>query len=652
MLELDDRQLAAATSPAEQVFISAGPGAGKTRILAARASHLVASGVDGRRITALTYTRSMASDLRARIASAMPDLVRCQACDGTGELTGFTCGACLGNGGSRPTQPVVGTLHSLAAGWVRRALKGDLAGAGHVLALRWVQTPDFGIAQPEDVDDLVEVAYQELRKRVTKRVLRAGLKAHGADLERFTEKTEARRQLAIRGLVTFSDLLVMLMRVVSAPALPGGPPRLADEIPQMIVDEGQDLSPMHWAIIDAWGPTGLTVAGDDAQAIYSFMHDETRADFPGVPLFQQRLAAARARLDVGRNYRSVRSIVTDCRRVRRQLTDDGACSDLDLQPIRPDEPGSVVIEADEPGGGASFHVQGLLEGGAHPAAGQRAFRPEEIAVLARTWEELEAVGAELKELGIPFAIPERGRDRWRSHAGRAVVAMARSADRGFIDEMDARTVLRVLGHADPARIVRDAMFAATQERKSLARALDHHPAARAGLPAGWWPNILEKKITSMLAAHIEEADVLGGRPLVEAAREMTTWQPVSRTGEEDDPAPATPGDWLCWLASDESNCNVQMREGHVVLTTIHGAKGLEWPAVVLVGASEGSLPSPGRMDTTDEDVAEAGRILYVGMTRARDVLRVICPSNIRGKPRSPSRWLVRARLIESPARAG
>ena len=653
MLELDDQQRAAALAPGSSVWISAGPGAGKTRILAGRCSHLLVDlEVSGHQVAALTYTRSMATDLRRRILAALPEQIPCAACGGQGTIGSFTCSTCMGQKGVAPVAPDVGTLHSLAAGWVRRALKNELAGCDYITELRWVSSASFGIAQPEDVDDLIDVAYHELRKKVTKRDLRAGLRVRGPDLCPFTEKTEARRQLSIRGLVTFSDLLVMLQRAVEAPRRRGGPPHLADVVTHMLLDEAQDFSPLHWAIIDAWAPAGLTVAGDDAQSIYSFMHDETRAEYPSVPLFQARLAAAPVRFDVGRNYRSAASVVTDCRRVRSQIAADGACSDLDLQAVRADQPCAVVIEHDDGDDAAcaASHVQGLIDGGSHMAAAARTFAHEEIAVLARTWAELEAVGTALDAIGIPYAIPERGRDRWRSLAGRAVVALARAADRGMLDDHDARIVVRALGHAEPGMLVSGAMSLATIQRRPLAQVLDESPVARAGLPAKWWSDVLEMKTTVALASHIEEAGVIAGRPLVDAARAMTTWQPVVGTGEEDEPVPATPGEWLCWLASDESNCNIQMKPGHVVLSTIHGFKGLESPAVIVVGASEGSLPGP--YDKNPGNVAEAGRVLYVAMTRARDVLRVLCPTNLRGKPRRPSRWLVAAGLIDAPADAG
>jgi DNA helicase-2/ATP-dependent DNA helicase PcrA len=56
----------------------------------------------------------------------------------------------------------------------------------------------------------------------------------------------------------------------------------------------------------------------------------------------------------------------------------------------------------------------------------------------------------------------------------------------------------------------------------------------------------------------------------------------------------------------------------VTLATMHAAKGLEWPAVAVVGLNEGNLPHP--LATTPAQIAEEGRLLYVALTRARDQL--------------------------------
>ena len=77
----------------------------------------------------------------------------------------------------------------------------------------------------------------------------------------------------------------------------------------------------------------------------------------------------------------------------------------------------------------------------------------------------------------------------------------------------------------------------------------------------------------------------------------------------------------------------------VVLSTLHGAKGLEWDAVHLVGVAEGLLPVAHAKD--DADVEEERRLLYVGVTRARRRLELSwARQGAQGRRREPSRFLV------------
>ena len=82
--------------------------------------------------------------------------------------------------------------------------------------------------------------------------------------------------------------------------------------------------------------------------------------------------------------------------------------------------------------------------------------------------------------------------------------------------------------------------------------------------------------------------------------------------------------------------------GAVTLSTLHGAKGLEWPVVFLCGVGEGRIPLERKGLDTDE--AEERRLLYVGMTRAREELVLLSGGE-------PSRFLAGLPLRQDPAHA-
>jgi ATP-dependent DNA helicase Rep len=94
----------------------------------------------------------------------------------------------------------------------------------------------------------------------------------------------------------------------------------------------------------------------------------------------------------------------------------------------------------------------------------------------------------------------------------------------------------------------------------------------------------------------------------------------------------------------------------VTLSTLHAAKGLEWPHVVLAGVNEGLLPfsSSGDEEMTPERLEEERRLMYVGITRARTTLMV---STLRRRKRGretvagvPSRFIAEMKLDEARAR--
>jgi ATP-dependent DNA helicase Rep len=90
----------------------------------------------------------------------------------------------------------------------------------------------------------------------------------------------------------------------------------------------------------------------------------------------------------------------------------------------------------------------------------------------------------------------------------------------------------------------------------------------------------------------------------------------------------------------------------VTLSTLHAAKGLEWPHVVLAGINEGLLPFKSQDDEmTPERLQEERRLMYVGITRARTTLAV---STLRRRKRGreliagvPSRFIAEMKLHES-----
>lgn len=79
-----------------------------------------------------------------------------------------------------------------------------------------------------------------------------------------------------------------------------------------------------------------------------------------------------------------------------------------------------------------------------------------------------------------------------------------------------------------------------------------------------------------------------------------------------------------------------VKEG-VILSTIHGVKGMEFRNVFLINANEETIPHRSSME---ENIEEERRLFYVGITRAIDNLYIISPKTQRGKFKEPSRFVI------------
>lgn len=77
-------------------------------------------------------------------------------------------------------------------------------------------------------------------------------------------------------------------------------------------------------------------------------------------------------------------------------------------------------------------------------------------------------------------------------------------------------------------------------------------------------------------------------------------------------------DYLDWLATYDLQEEVKDADKNLKLMTIHAAKGLEWPTVIIVGCNDGILPSKQSVEAGDEEIESERRLFYVALTRAKD----------------------------------
>ncbi|HEV2239735.1 MAG TPA: ATP-dependent helicase, partial [Streptosporangiaceae bacterium] len=611
---LNDEQRRAATHADGPLLVLAGAGTGKTGTLVARAAWLRAQGVEASRILLLTFTRRAADDMLARVVSRA------------------AAGGAAGAGGNSVRSPderiCGGTFHAIAHRIIRAHAES------------FSLPPAFSVIDPADVADVLDSLRTDHGLVGTER--RAPRAAVCADIYTRCVNTQTTvadvvasgfpwcrdftGQLAglfrayvahkrAHGLVDFDDLLLLWRAALADPA---AGPALRGLFDAVLVDEYQDVNAVQAEIVRLLRPDGrgLTCVGDDAQAIYAF-----RGADPG---HLRALAGAYPGLSVirlVRNYRSRDSVLRLANAVRPQS--EGL--ELELTGLRGPGPAPQLVRCHDEATQAREITARVLD--AHESG--RALRDQ--AVLVRAAHHSDVLEIELSARGIPFVKYGGLRFTEAAHV-KDFLAAARvvtnpADDLGWfrvlrlhegIGASRARRVVDALRLADPAPLER---WPAAAELIP-ARAREAVSATVAGLIAAAALDAAADRAVAILAALVDPlrarypdagarladlerlADAAASRPsLHEALVELALDPPASGSDLAGPP---------------------RLDDDYLVISTVHSAKGLEWPVVHLPHLVDGAVPSDMAL-SSPEGLAEERRLFYVAVTRARDELYLYAP---------------------------
>jgi len=407
-------------------------------------------------------------------------------------------------------------------------------------------------------------------------------------------ETLKRRQ----GVIDFEDML--RAAVWGIEEHPDVAEEIRNQYRHFVVDEYQDVNPLQQRLLDVWlgGRDDLTVVGDASQTIYSF----TGATSAYLIDFPRRLRGAVV-VRLVRDYRSTPQVVGLANAVIRLARGNEARLRLELVGQRP--PGAepeLKIFPDEAGEAAAVarRCRELISAGTSPS---------EIAVLFRTNAQSETYEEALAEAEVPYVV--RGAERFfeRPEIRQAMIAL-----RAAVRSTPGETPLV------PAVV--DALAATGWAREQ--------PPAGGAAREQW----------EALAALVALAEEYAKAP---------TLVPIGQAGAvQRDVSLAEFNDELSRRAEQQHAPTV---EG-VTLASLHSAKGLEWDAVFLVGLSDGTLPTT--YAKTPEQLEEERRLLYVGVTRARQWLWLSYGQarSAGGRARRPCRFLPQLEHHSPTERAG
>jgi DNA helicase-2/ATP-dependent DNA helicase PcrA len=616
--DLNAEQLRAATAPADRpLLVLAGAGTGKTTTLSARVAWLIEQGIPPERILLLTFTRRAAAAMTARTRALL-------------ERTGAA------HRSAPPGRVLAGTFHSVAWRLVRL----------HAEALDL--PPHVTVIDASDAADLIDVVRQELGH--ADRSSRFPRKGTLADI--YSRTVNAQRPLSeilaeqfpwclrvldeIVGifraygerkrashLLDLDDLL-LYWRALAVHDHAG--PKLAALFDHVLVDEYQDVNGVQVDIARALHDrgAGLTVVGDDLQAIYGFRaaSAEHILEFPA--LFPDARVVA-----LERNYRSTQPILDAANALSTQVGRAHAkrLRSAGAGGARPE----LVLCRDETEEACEVTDRVLAE---H----ERGTPLREQAVLMRAGHHSDLLELELGRRRIPFV--KYGGIRYLEAAHvKDFLALLRLVVNPA-DEVSWFRVLQLVDHVGPstARRALDVLDLARPDawpeqwttlelreegRVEGAALLEALARAHALREPGEQAQLLQRALTPFLRRRYPDAEVrlLDLALLTDQAARAGSLERFAAELVLDPPQ-----------SSSDLAGPPHLDEDYLVLSTIHSAKGLEWDAVHVIHASDGNLPSDMALGSP-AGLDEERRLLYVALTRARRTLQIYAPLRYFHQPR-------------------
>ena len=405
-----------------------------------------------------------------------------------------------------------------------------------------------------------------------------------------------------RHLVDFESVLELTAAILAGH--PAAAAEVRDRYRYFMVDEFQDVNPLQKLLLDMWAGDrdDVCVVGDPRQTIYSFT-GATSAYLTGFPAEYPHATVVR----LVRNYRSTPEVVACANRlVQGRAGQPGAGLGIDGGP--------ALVAQRASGPPAEFTEY-------HDEAAEAAA----IAGRARQWLDAGVPARDMAVLVRANAQTERFE---RAFADAGVPCQVRGSQR-FFDRAEVRQATGLLRAA----------------AKSTAAPDESGGSGPAG-PAEY----AVAEVRHILAGIGLTRDPPAGR----AARDR--WESLAALAQlAEDHCAASPGAGLAGVVAELARAATAERapqaEG-VTVTSLHAAKGLEWDLVFLPGLTEGNVPIVHA--GTDAAIAEERRLLYVGVTRARQQVLLSWPlarlPGGRGN-RTPSRFLTGLRPGWREARA-
>ena len=589
------------------MLVLAGAGSGKTRVLTTRIANLIERhGVPPQRIFAVTFTNKAAGEMKQRIGRLLQ---------------------------RDPSGLWIGTFHSLSARLLRR--EAELLGFSRHFTIydeddRLSLVKRIQEQRGHSVKLFAPKAVQALISSAKNRMVPPSELASAASFDRLAQVAAdvygaMGPALKAANAMDFDDLLLHPLTLFRE-----HPDRLSayrERFSFILVDEFQDTNRAQYELIRLLGAHGNVCAvGDDDQSIYGWRGADVRnmqaflKDFPGTKL---------VRLE--ENYRSTQVVLDAANGVIAE--NSGRLGKTLVTRRRGGEPVTLLAAADERDE-AEWVVRELER---RRAAGD--WQHGEMAVLYRTNSQSRALEEAFRRAGVTYRLVG-AISFYERREVKDLLAYLRLVANPADDEAFLRAIAvprRGLGESSLATLGRTATQwskplletariadrvpelrpNAREALRSFARLIDELAAQSLQLPPA---DILERVIGAIDYEAVLLAEGTEGVDRWENVRELVASAANWSEEATDDPESGSPLERFLAEAALLSAVDTAVGpEEGVTLMTLHTAKGLEWPVVVLTGLEHGLFPLA-RAEEQPDGLEEERRLCYVGLTRAKDKL--------------------------------
>lgn len=607
------------------LLLLAGAGSGKTRVLTHRIAHLIDSGVSPYNILAITFTNKAAKEMKERVEKITP----------------------------RGSYVWVATFHSTCVRILRK--KADRLGYSN----------HFTIYDTSDCEKLIKDIIKEFniddKQYRPKQILSfiSSRKNEGITAEKFRRQAQDFREEKIAEIFSeyqsrlfkssafdFDDLILKTTDLFRL--FPDVLAEYQNRFEYILIDEYQDTNTVQYDLVNllASKSRNLCVVGDDDQSIYAFRG----ANIRNILDFEKDYPEAKV-IKLEQNYRSSATILNAAnsvishnqgRKGKTLWTDKGEGEPITYFRAETDRDEAMFI---------ADNIKRLVN--------REGLAYNRIAVLYRNNALSRAIGEGMVRASIPYVVL-RGHSFYETAEIKDMMAYLKAIYNPD-SEVDLLRIINVPRRGIGDTTINKMLMFAHDNGVSLYDVIkntDRIPqfAARSKKITEF-RDMMERLIdisrSSPVSVLLDEIywqsgymQALGADGDLKAQgriENLYELQSKAAEFEEQNPDNADLAAFLDEISLVSDTDNIKGEDGAVALLTLHASKGLEFPVVFLAGFEDGIFPSALSVASADpKEIEEERRLLYVGITRAKERLFITCSRTRmqRGEPvfNPPSRF--------------